>query len=792
MEVQVLLPAPNQDNPRLTPVGASLGFIFCRRGYLLPRIFTAADICRRGYLPPRIFAAVDICAVDFLRVWVCRCFGFAAVNWLTCGIRHSVGLQLPRICSEDFRVRGFAAAIGLLRGFAVAQEKTIGDKANSCVDRRGKITHNTARSAINLKGRRFCAVLYKIINGAVCYGADMVLENIDFEIHDNQKIALVGRNGCGKTTLLKAIIGQKELEEGTGEQPFTVIKSGNPTIGYLEQISFADPNATMLDEVLKAFAPLLNIEKRMAELVGQMENGQDGGRVAEYSELSEKYERMGGFTYKKEYLTMIKKFGFSEADKSKRISEFSGGQRTKIAFIKLLLSKPDIMLLDEPTNHLDIETVEWLENYLKSYKSSVVIVSHDRMFLDKIVDRVYEIEYGETKGYTGNYADFERQKRQNYQKQLKDCEAQRAEVKRLTGLVERFRYKATKAAMVKSKLKQIERIQTVGMPDRYDLRTFHADFQPTEPSAKIALRTSGLEVGYNRPIARIDTEIFYGQKLGVIGANGRGKSTFLKTLAGIIPQLSGRFEFGANVSVGYFDQQMAEISGSRTIFEDFAGAFPKMNDTEVRTALGAFQFGGEDVFKQISALSGGEKVRLALCKIFRRRPNMLILDEPTNHMDIVGKETLENMLSAYSGTVIFVSHDRYFINKIADRLLIFDKNGAHGFAGGYSEYEASRAEQDADERPQKSGAASTGGGKKGYFSPLKEKSKKERRAAKLETLITECETKIAELCAELEKPEICSDYQAVSELQDKLDRLRAEQDGYTAEWVELSEQLENL
>ncbi len=631
---------------------------------------------------------------------------------------------------------------------------------------------------------------FKITNGSVSYGADTVLSNVNFEIRDREKIAVVGRNGCGKTTLLRAVIGDVLLEEGTGEEGFSVTKTSGITVGYLKQNAFSDDGVTMEEEILRVFKPITDLEAKMERLVSEMEKGSSDELVREYAKAQERYEFLGGYTYFKEYSTVVNKFGFTESDKRKKLNEFSGGQRTKISFIKLLLSKPDILLLDEPTNHLDITAVEWLESYLRSYPSAVVIVAHDRMFLNKIVDKVYEIEYGETKCYPGNYSDFERRKKENYIKQRKDYEYQQAEIKRLTALVERFRYKATKASMAQSKLKQIERIRTLEEPDRYDMRTFHASFEPDTQSSLNTLLVKNLVIGYSadKPLTEVDFELERGQRLGIIGANGIGKSTLLKTLIGAVPALKGYFMFGANVKIGYFDQQSAETHGSKTVYDSFYDEFPFMNTTEVRSALGAFLFTGEDVFKTVDNLSGGEKVRLALCKIFKRKPNVLILDEPTNHMDIVGKETLENMLSEFKGTVICVSHDRYFINKVADRLLVFDRNKCAFYPMGYSEYEervlaSAEPEEIAPKTDKKQN------GKKGFLTPLKELSIKTKRIAKLEALIEETEKEIATRKALLETPEVYSDYVRITELQSEIEELDNKLTEYTIEWSDLQESL---
>lgn len=635
---------------------------------------------------------------------------------------------------------------------------------------------------------------YKIINGAVYYDSDMVLENIDIEINDNEKIAIVGRNGCGKTTLLKAIMGEVELEEGTGESEHRVIKVGSPEISYLRQMQFENENISMVDEVRGVFSNLIQMEDQMQNLIEKMERG-DQSCIAAFSSINEKYIEQGGLTYKKEYMTMIRRFSFTAEDEKKPLSDFSGGQRTKIAFIKMLLSKPDILLLDEPTNHLDIETIEWLENYLRSYKSTLVIVSHDRLFLDRIVNKVYEIEWGETKCYKGNYSSFEKQKKENYIKQQKDYEAQQAEIARLSRLIERFRYKATKAKMVQSKIKLLEHMKIISAPDRYDTKTYKANFQPSFQSSREVLSVSGLEIGYESPLARVSFKLERGQKLGIIGENGIGKSTLLKTLMGKVSALSGSYSFGYNTDVAYFDQQLAQINTDDTIFDIFSREYPHLNDREVRGALGAFQFSGEEVFRAASTLSGGEKVRLTLCKILYKRPNVLILDEPTNHMDIIGKQTLEDILLSYEGTVIFVSHDRYFVKKIADRLLVFEKDKVEYIDSGYDEYEEKRLAKLAVEATEEQNIASQPTVKKEktrYVSPKKEMDKKRKRIERLETLISEGEDQLLALNERLESPDVYSNYQILTELQSEIDAIMIKQNEYENEWTALMEELEVL
>lgn len=628
---------------------------------------------------------------------------------------------------------------------------------------------------------------YKIVNGAISYGADTILEEINFEIKEKDKIAIVGKNGSGKTTLLKSIIDNEMLEEGIGETKFGVYRQGTPTIGYLKQIEFENSENTFLQEILKSYEDIIKLENKVNNLQERLQTETNDKLIKEYTENLEKYEINGGYTYKKEYETAIRKFGFTEQDKSKKINEFSGGQKTKIAFLKLLLSKPDILLLDEPTNHLDIATIEWLESYLRNYTKAIVVVSHDRMFLDKIVNKVYEIEYASITVYTGNYTSFEKQKRTNYEKQLKDYEYQQAEIKRLQAIADRFRYKPTKAKMALSKLKQIERMTIIEEPNKYDLRTFHTDFNIPVESGKLVVSAKKLKIGYNNnPFAEISFELYKGQKLGIIGENGIGKSTLLKTLMGDIPNLGGELEYGYHVKKEYFDQQMDSLNPNNTIFDEFSNEFPSLTTTKVRSMLGTFQFTGEDVFKEIKVLSGGEKVRLQLCKIFKKEANLLLLDEPTNHMDIVGKESLENILKEYKGSLIFVSHDRYFVNKIADSILAFDKEGVSYFNGNYEEYcrykESKMQEEVIEEKKENDRPKNTNN----TYLQNKENARKNRKIDKLEREIEQKENEIKEIEKEMQREEVCSDYVKLKELQDQIKGLEIEVEMKMQEWEELN------
>lgn len=681
-------------------------------------------------------------------------------------------------------------------------------------------------------------MLYQISNGAVAFGDDVILHSIDFEIRNTEKIAIVGRNGCGKTTLLKLISGEVEMEKLDSDESAFIAKAGNPEIGYLKQIAFDDPDVTLEQEVRKCFVKMDERKAELARAAAELEHDYSDEKVARYTAIEEAFKDDGGYYYEKEYEVMIRKFGFSDDERKKPIRDFSGGQQTKIAFIKLLLSKPDILLLDEPTNHLDVTTIEWLEGYLKSYPKAVVVVSHDRMFLDNVVDVVYEIEYGTARRYPGNYTNFIARKKENYDKQMKDHIAQQKEIERLQRMVTRFKGKPTKTSMAQSKQKAIDRMVIIEAPDKYDNKTFHANFQPEKETGNDVLYTSELAIGYDHPLSVVSLDLKRGEKLGILGGNGLGKSTFLKTIVGKIPALSGEYRFGTNVQIGYFDQQMAMYTSNKTVLDDFWDEYPNLTETEARNALGAFLFSGEDVFKNVNMLSGGEKVRLALCKILKTRPNVLVLDEPTNHMDIVGKETLESMLKDYKGTLIFVSHDRYFVKKVATQLLVFEDGTTNLYQFGYEQYQekldreaeesknayrgnaifggvisqngSSQTGSDANRSTSQNAAAgnvgestnanstaqaggmavsSTG---KAYYNPGKERSKIQKKVKKAEEDLAVKEAKLDELKAELMKPEYQSSYSKLTEIQNEIDALEEEILIDMEAWEELSSQLEAL
>lgn len=628
-----------------------------------------------------------------------------------------------------------------------------------------------------------------IKDGTVDLSGEPILRNLNFEINTESRIGVVGRNGCGKTTLLRLLAGELKLAPTDSPEDNRFVVSGHPVIKMQSQMAFSDNSVLMVDEVRSAYSEILSMKARLDELTLIMEKGENEEAILEYTTLLDRFTNAGGFYFEKEYDAAIRSFGFTDEDKQKPLSDFSGGQRTKIAFLKLLLSKPDLLLLDEPTNHLDLDAVMWLEEYLKNYKKAFVVVSHDRMFLDRTVNTIYEIERGRCTRYNGNYTEFTVQKKLNREQMAKEYAAQQREIEHLENLVERFRYKATKAAMAQSKLKQLERIERIDAPEKDDVRTFHAVLSPSLRSARDVLSVKELEIGYDKPLCKVSFEVRRGERIGIIGGNGLGKSTLLKTLVGRVEKLGGDFYFGGATKVGYFDQQLAELTGNQTVLENFQTAFPHVTDFEARSKLGAFLFTQEDVFKTLSMLSGGEKVRLSLCKLFAEQPNVLILDEPTNHMDIIGKETLEEILSEFEGTLIFVSHDRYFVKKLSQKLLVLKNDGCEFYEYGYEQYESANVKK--EEKPTVTEKTEPKQ-KKNYTTPAKERSRCERALAKAEEKIALLELKIGGLEDEMQTPEIASDYLKLAEAQKELEALQTELSVAMSEWEAAAERLEEL
>ena len=658
---------------------------------------------------------------------------------------------------------------------------------------------------------------YQIKHAIVRYAADTILEDVNFEIHDKEKIAVVGRNGCGKTTLLKLIAGDIAMDNLDSDEECGIITAGKQEIGYLRQISFTDGEVSVFDEIKKVFNPVFECEKRMAEVEELLKTDVESRKLlAEYADLQKKMEALRGYSWKRDLEVMFQQFGFALEDLERPIGTFSGGQQTKVAFIKLLLSRPDIMLLDEPTNHLDLPTIEWLENYLKNYDKAVVIVSHDRLFLDRITDVTYEIEYHKIKRYPGNYSTFMKLKEENLIKQEKDYEEQQKEIARLTEWIEKWKNTPAKVAAARSKQMAIEHMVKIEKPRRFDTRAFRAMFSPRIESYTNVINAKDLAIGYDSVLSEVTFLLQKGNKMAIIGENGKGKSTLLKTLVGTLESLGGSFTIGNNVEWGYFDQQKAvqdDADPEQTILDNFWEAYPKLVREEVRGALGGFLFSGEDVMKKMGQLSGGEKVRLSLCKIFKTLPNLLILDEPTNHMDIVGKQALEQMLADFPGTVLFVSHDRYFIKQVATHILDFTKDEVKQYNCTYDEYllekeklasgligkngvngnkENSSKDNGAKANDNDAPTLSDVFDKKTYYNPGKIKSRLVKQMEKYEKQIEESEAKIADLKMQLMDPNIASEYSKLMELQNQLDAEEHNQETLLERMLETEMELNEL
>lgn len=647
---------------------------------------------------------------------------------------------------------------------------------------------------------------FQIKHAHVQFAADTILTDINFEVHDHEKIAIVGRNGCGKTTLLKLIAGEIEMSNLDSDESCGITMAGKQEIGFLKQISFEDGAITVEEEIKKVFAPIFACEARMKEIEEALPGEKNQDRLLrEYDSLQNQMEAMRGYSWKRDMEVMFGQFGFPLEDLKRPIGSYSGGQQTKVAFIKLLLSRPDIMLLDEPTNHLDLPTIEWLESYLRNYDKSVIIVSHDRMFLDRIIDVTYEIEYHQIKRYVGNYSAFVKQKEENLLKQERDYELQQKEIERLSKWIEMWKNTPTKVAATRSKRMAIEHMVKIEKPRRFDTKSFHALFQPRIESYTEVLNVNHLKIGYQEVLSEVSFLLQKRERLAIIGENGKGKSTLLKTLIEELPPLGGSFTIGSNVEIGYYDQQKAVINDAdpeQTVLNHFWEEYPTLLREEVRSALGAFMFSGEDVEKKMGQLSGGEKVRLTLCKIFYTKPNFLILDEPTNHLDIIGKEALAQMLQTYEGTVLFVSHDRYFINQIATGILDFGSDCVTQYSGGYEAYLGEIAKKAvASASPQKIAACikpsntptlSDVFDKKTYYNPGKIRSRLLKQLEKYERLLAESEARSSDLKLQLLDPALSTDYSRLMELQEQLDQEEHAQETLLERMLETETDLEEV
>ena len=612
-------------------------------------------------------------------------------------------------------------------------------------------------------------MIVQISDGTVFFGANDVFEHIDFTVNENERIALVGRNGSGKTTLLKVLTGECELSSGQ------LIKANKTVISYLKQNALNNCTDTVREVFDDVFRDIKDLEKQLEEVQKQLESDHDEKLIEKYSRLEEEYKYLGGYSYQSEMMSVLNGFGFTMEDLDRNVSSFSGGEKTKIAFAGLLLSKPDLLLLDEPTNHLDLSTIEWLENYLSKYKKAMVIVSHDRTFIDHTVNVVYELEYGGIRRYAGNYSSFVEQKKNDLIRQEAAYRRQQKDIKRLEELIEKFRYKKNKAAFAQSKIKYLERMEKIDDPKKADTKSFKAHFVCGVRGGKNVLSLDHFQVGYDVPLAEVTLEIHKGDRICVMGDNGTGKSTLLKTIIGQLEPLGGYMMLGHQIEIGYFDQNLADFKSGNTVLEELWNEYPDLDMYKVRSVLGAFLFTADEVFKEVNVLSGGEKVRLSLAKLMLKKANFLILDEPTNHLDIISKEALENALNEYDGTILFVSHDRYFIKKIATSCLVIDKDKVTYYPDGYKDYIDVKVKEDLqkDKEPKEE------------KMPLKQlKQRPKYNIGRLENEISLMEDILEDKRALRYEPEYYQDMNKMRELDEEIDEIHNQIHALEEKWEE--------
>ncbi|WP_430495324.1 ABC-F family ATP-binding cassette domain-containing protein [Rossellomorea marisflavi] len=630
------------------------------------------------------------------------------------------------------------------------------------------------------------------------FGADNILTNIKLEIQTRDRVALVGRNGAGKSTLLKIIAGQ--LSHDSGE----ITKPKGVSIGYLAQNTGLESELSIWDEMLTVFEHLLQQEKQLRRLEAEMADPsvyEDEDRyqrvLKEYDELQVTFKESGGYQYEADIRSVLHGLNFASFDHGTKISTLSGGQKTRLALAKLLLTKPDILILDEPTNHLDIETLSWLEGYLQGYPGAVLIVSHDRYFLDSVVNQVYEISRNRSKKFVGNYSKYLEQKALDYEKDLKLYERQQQEVAKLEDFIQRNIARASTTKMAQSRRKKLERMDLMDRPQG-DEKSASFAFQIDRPSGNDVLHVNDLTIGYGDGEAiasHIDFSIKKGDSIALVGPNGIGKSTLLKTLVNKLHALSGDFKFGSNVSISYYDQQQADLSSNKTVLNELWDEYPMRNEKEIRTVLGNFLFTGEDVLKPVNTLSGGEKARLALSKMMMEKGNVLILDEPTNHLDLDSKEVLENALIDYPGTILFVSHDRYFINRIATKVIELSTGGSTEYLGDYDYYLHKLQEQEELAALEQTKAEPVKGTQQKQSHKIDKEAKKlerqrRRRIEEIEEKMTVLEGSIEEKETLLCDPDIFQDHERVQTLNDELTLAKEELDALLEEWTELEELVE--
>ena len=626
-------------------------------------------------------------------------------------------------------------------------------------------------------------------NISKAFGEEVILSKCSFNVEDNEKCAIVGINGVGKTTLLRIIVGELSADEGS------VSLANKKSLGYLPQMPEIDSNKTIYDEMLEAKADVIELEEKIRLLEEKMKS-QEGAELEEslksYNNATSEFERVNGFAYKSEIVGVLKGLGFTEADFDKKVSVLSGGQKTRLALAKLLLSKPDVILLDEPINHLDLNSISWLEGFLSNYKGAVVIVAHDRYFLDHVVSKVVEIDRANTSVYMGNYSAYSKKKAEKMNAELNAYLNQQREIKHQEEVIEKLksfnREKSIKRA--ESREKQLDKIEILDKPVQ-ESANMKISLVPEIISGNDVLSVKGLSksFGENTLFEGLDFEIKRGEKVAIIGNNGSGKTTILKIINGIEKADAGSLKLGSNVFIGYYDQEHNVLNPSKTIFEEIRDDYPELTNTKIRNVLASFLFTADDVFKKISSLSGGEKGRVSRAKLMLSKANFIILDEPTNHLDILSKEILENALNSYEGTILYVSHDRFFINKTAERILELSEEGLKGFLGNYDYYLQKKAEQKSESALKETKTVKESESKKDWETQKKEqaaKRKQENDLKKVEEQIDNLEQKKKELNLELENPAIATNTAELTRITKEINDIDGELEILIEKWEELA------
>lgn len=625
---------------------------------------------------------------------------------------------------------------------------------------------------------------------SVSFGGETLFHDVNFRLEENGRAGLVGVNGCGKTTLMHVINGRQEAETGG------ISKAAGIKLGCMEQYVIRDDNITLYDEVLEIFRPLIDAENELADIAVAIDTGDHSEQtLSRQMQLQERFEREGGLTYKSMTCSALAGLGFSEDDFNKPISVMSGGQKSKAQLAKLLLSGSNILLLDEPTNHLDITACEWLEKFLTEYKGAYIVISHDRYFLDKVTDTTFEMENRTLREYKGNYTRYLELKAEAREAQQRVYDRTVKEINRIEGIVEQQKRWGQEHNFITaaSKQKQADRLkETLEKPE--DLpEAIKFTFRAKEGGANDVLIAKGLSKSFDGTAVFTNAELDIKKNTTtfILGENGCGKTTLLKILTGEYQADSGEYKFGNNIQFGYYDQAQTDLDPSKTVIDEVWDRYPKMTQTQVRSALAQFLFKGDDVFKNVGKLSGGEKARVSLLKLMLSKANMLLLDEPTNHLDIHSREALENALASYGGTLLIVSHDRYLINKLADRIVWLGKTGTVNIDGNYDRYiELKEAKAQSEQAVQVKAAE----GKKNDYKERKERESTLRKLSgalkRCEQAIDEIGLKTAELAQQMSQPEIATDYEKTSALAQEIEALKEKEEALTAEWMELSEQIE--